>query len=61
MPKDGDGGFYPKFTLTNIANSKNKNILIETDNEYTKWYIGFEFKNNQLNVIYSSEKEPSEQ
>ena len=59
MPKDNDGGFYPKFTIQTINNSQDKNILIETDNEYTKWYTGFEFKDKKLNVIYSSEKSPT--
>lgn len=59
MSKDNDGGFYPKFTIQTINNSQDKNILIETDNEYTKWYTGFEFKDKKLNIIYSSEKSPT--
>lgn len=59
MPKDNDGGLYPKFTIQGINNSSDKNIVIETDNEYTKWYTGFEFKDKKLNVIYSSEKIPN--
>ena len=57
MPNNNDGGFTPNFTIKDIKGTTN--ILVETDNEYTKWYVGFEFKDKKLNAVYSSEKSPS--
>ena len=57
MPNNNDGGFAPNFTIKSI-NGVNT-ILVETDNEYTKWYVGFEFKDKKLNSVYSSEKSPN--
>lgn len=57
MPNDNDGGLSPNFKIQSINGANN--ILVETDNQYTKWYTGFEFKDKKLNVVYSSEKNPS--
>lgn len=60
LPKDTDGGMYPKMSIMDINGSGNKDILIEADNEYVKWYTGLEYEDGNLNVIYSSENYPQE-
>nr|WP_308592426.1 hypothetical protein [uncultured Criibacterium sp.] len=60
LPKDTDGGMYPKMSIMDINGSGNQDILIEADNEYLKWFTGFEYKDGKLNVIYSKEDRPEE-
>lgn len=52
--KENDGGYRPSFSINEVNGQKQ--IVVQTDNEYTKLETVFEFRDNKILQISSQEK-----
>ena len=58
LPDENDGGADPKLFIEDINDDSQQDMIVESDQFYIKSYTGFEFKDNNINNIYSGSDNP---